>query len=202
MRYGPVSLLSALALVTVGCATTRIPCEGVAGEVRRMQAVTDGQALQFGELYLFEGLMYSEFEDAGLILTSLKNDAALSILEDLKWRAFCFRWERGCAASMDQYERDRGKRVRVARVGAAVRYLGSNERGADGAVNQCRQGTLEVVSFVVFRPLVEAALPIGLPFEAIDAEEVKEGRGATCLGNSSPLLLQGRGTRGSTCEQV
>jgi len=116
-------------------------------------------APEAGEIYYFEGLTYSEFEDSGLILTELGDREVLSILDDLKWEAFCQRWSRDCSQSLIDSQQARGKRIRVARIKALVRYLGKGGQGSELSPNQCRSGSLEIVALVSLKPLVEAPLP-------------------------------------------
>lgn len=155
-----MGLVGLLVALLSACATSSSSsCRSTRAEARQHPRLLRGVAPKIEEVYYFEGLTYSEFEDSGLILTSLSEDEALSILDDLKWDAFCQHWSRDCSQALADSQRSRGKRIRVARIKALVRYLGKGERGSELSPNQCRSGSLEIVALVSLKPLVEASLP-------------------------------------------
>lgn len=111
------------------------------------------QPAEPGQLYLFNGIIYWDFEDGGLIATELSDRRALEIFEHLKFDAFCYRVTPSCGERLDALRLVGKRKVMAARMRALVRFAGWDERRAPLTVNQCRSGDVVIESILAFHPL-------------------------------------------------
>lgn len=143
--------------LAVACLAAPSPCHMGRVEVRRLPTFnTLTEPLEGGEYY-FDGFLYSEFEDSGLIATP---DALPALIEDLKLGAFCYRWASHCLEARKRLFA--ASRDRFIRLHAVVRYLG-NATERDSLIltpHGCRNGTLEILR-ITSHSLVATGAPIG-----------------------------------------
>jgi hypothetical protein len=115
-------------------------CKIALREAKRLPELETSTELRSGDEYYVDGLIYSEFEESGLIGLA---DFPESELEALKSEGFCYRSSSSCAEVLP-------RRFATVRIRAVVKYLGVEEWGARqlDVPPRCYRGSVEIVQVV------------------------------------------------------
>lgn len=132
------------------------PCRSGLKDAKSRPHIPSSEPLQEGQEYYVDGLLYSEFEDSGLIATP---GAPRELLEELKWAAFCVQVAESCLDRIETEDERYGEQPELARIRAVVRFLGKPVTPPAPPHTQCIPGAVEVVSVVSYRPLSRSGLP-------------------------------------------
>lgn len=151
----PLACLVMLALAS-GCVPLNERCRTSRSKVMALPRLVVYPAPQEGEVYFFDGLMYSEFEDSGLLSVPY---ARIEDLDEYKLDKFCADWGTECTEALLREETKQGKGFDLARLKAIVRFMGPSANSEKWSGRRCPSGVIQVEGIYRVQRVPESERP-------------------------------------------
>lgn len=140
-----VASLGVLVLFSSGCKSAGPGCRTAYNKALLLDVMTPSVDPVAGSDYFLNGILYSEWEDQGLIAAA---DFPLSELEIYKLSAFCYNIRPACGKVLRREWRKRGGRSDLVQLVAVVTYNEPTGPYGNVPLSRCPRGALAIKSIV------------------------------------------------------